>query len=72
MRKFGWRIAVLMAVLLDLLAMIFADTIMKTPFIKYALQIMGAVMGVLQVSLAVQVIANASRELNALRIAATT
>jgi multiple antibiotic resistance protein len=49
---------------LDLLAMLFADWIMRAPFIKYALYTLGAAMSVLQVSLAVQAIADSIRELN--------
>ena len=39
--------------LLDLLAMLFADRILKTPFVAIALGIIGVVMGVLQVALGV-------------------
>jgi small neutral amino acid transporter SnatA (MarC family) len=49
---------------LDLLAMLAADWIMRAPFVKFALRIVGAVMGILQVALAFQVIADAVRDLN--------
>lgn len=51
---------------LDLLAMLAADWIMRAPFVKFALRIVGAIMGILQVALAFQVIADAVRDLNVL------
>jgi multiple antibiotic resistance protein len=46
---------------LDLLAMLVADRILKTPFVASALGIVGAVMGVLQIALAVQATVDALR-----------
>jgi MarC family integral membrane protein len=46
---------------LDLLAMLFADRILKTAFVASSLNIAGAVMGVLQVALGVEVIVFALR-----------
>ena len=40
--------------LLNLLAMLFADRILKAPFVAPALGIVGAVLGVLQIALGVQ------------------
>jgi multiple antibiotic resistance protein len=59
-------LAVLIAIVLalDLLAMLVADWVMRAPFIKYALLITGSVMGVLQVALAVDAMADAIRALN--------
>ena len=47
--------------LLDLLAMLFADRILKTPFVAVALGIVGAVMGVLQAALGIEAIVLALR-----------
>ncbi len=46
---------------LDLLAMLFADRILKAPFVASPLNILGATMGVLQVALGVEVILSALR-----------
>jgi multiple antibiotic resistance protein len=45
--------------LLDLLAMLYADRVLKAPFVAPALAIIGAVMAVLQVALSVQAIVGA-------------
>jgi hypothetical protein len=47
--------------ILDLLAVLFADRILKTPFVASALNIVGAVMGVLQVTLGIEVVVVALR-----------
>ena len=44
--------------LLNLLAMLFADRILKAPFVAPALGIVGAVLGVLQIALGVQAAAD--------------
>ncbi|MGH9251950.1 MAG: MarC family protein [Acidimicrobiales bacterium] len=48
---------------LDLLAMLFADRSLKARFIAAALNIVGAVMGVLQMALGVEVVLAALRDL---------
>jgi multiple antibiotic resistance protein len=55
---------ILLVLALDFLAMILADAIMRAPFIKYALFVLGSIMGVLQASLAVEAIADAIRDLS--------
>ena len=55
-------IAIVLA--LDLVAMLAADWVMRAPFIKYILLVTGAVMGVLQVALAVDAMADAIRAMN--------
>jgi multiple antibiotic resistance protein len=52
---------VAVVLLLDLIAMLYADRILSTPFVALALGIMGAVMGVLQVALSVSVMILALR-----------
>jgi multiple antibiotic resistance protein len=59
-------VLILVVLALDLLAMLAADWIMRAPFVKFALRIVGAIMGILQVALAFQVIADAVRDLNVL------
>jgi multiple antibiotic resistance protein len=46
---------------LDLLAMLYADRILKAPFVASSLNIVGAIMGVLQVALGVEVMLKALR-----------
>ena len=46
---------------LDLLAMLSADLIAKTPFITSGLDIVGCVMGILQVALGVQAVVEGLR-----------
>lgn len=46
---------------LDLLAMLFAERILKTPVVASALAIVGSVMGVLQVALGIQIVVLALR-----------
>ena len=55
---------VLVILALDLLAMIYADRILKLSALRYGLILIGMILGVLQVALAIQTIANAARELN--------
>src|SRR5690606_36426043 len=50
-----------LVLLLNLLAMLFADRILKSPLVASALGIVGAVMAVLQVALGVQVVVDALR-----------
>jgi len=57
-------VLILIMLALDVLAMIFADRIVKVAVLRYALTLLGTMIGVLQVALAVQTIANAIRELN--------
>lgn len=47
--------------MLDLLAMLFAERILKTPVVASALAIVGSVMGVLQVALGIQIVVLALR-----------
>jgi multiple antibiotic resistance protein len=54
--------------LLDLLAMLFAEQILKTPLVGAALGIVGVVMGVLQVALGVQAMVAALRLLGFVRV----
>jgi multiple antibiotic resistance protein len=51
--------------LLDLLAMLVAERVLKTPFLAATFAIAGAVLGVLQMALGVQAVANAVRVLAA-------
>jgi multiple antibiotic resistance protein len=46
---------------LDLLAMLFADSILKTPYVAAVLRILGATLGVLQIALGIQAILGALR-----------
>lgn len=54
---------VLVILALDLLAMVSADRILKLSALRYGLILVGMILGVLQVALAVQVIADATRDL---------
>src|SRR5690606_17225431 len=54
---------VLVILALDLLAMVSADRILKLSALRYGLILVGMILGVLQVALAVQVIADATRNL---------
>lgn len=51
----------IVVLLLDLIGMLFADRILRTPFVAPALGIVGTVLGVLQVALGVQAMATALR-----------
>jgi len=52
---------VALVLLLDLIAMLYADRILSTPFVALALGITGAVMGVLQIALSISVMVLALR-----------
>lgn len=55
-------VAVVLAI--DLLAMLYAHKIVTIAWLRYLLLLVGTILGVLQVALALQVIANAIRDLN--------
>jgi multiple antibiotic resistance protein len=55
-----------LVLVLDLLAMLGAERVLKTPYIASVLGIVGAVIGVLQVALGVQLVINGLRLLNAM------
>lgn len=57
-------VLILFVLVLDFLAMVFADSIMRLSALKHVLRILGTIICVLQVSLAVQAIADSSRTLN--------